>query len=697
MINVMTENAKYVARKRIFQRDDNEEVTEDWEGLSKRVSSFIVSADQARYKDSDFEQNIENLLLERRFLFNSPLLRNAPDRGSFSACFVLEMQDSRESIFDILKLAVNIQAWGGGTGINFSGLRPRNSLINTTKGHSSGPVSFIEVFDLTIGDVIAQGGVRHGAQMGILDVNHPDILKFVNAKRLSRLEEEGRSRQLRNFNLSVAVTDEFMNMVVNDGSYDFPLEFAGKTHGTIKVKDLWDDIIYSSWATGCPGLFFIDKANENSPFDEKIRSTNPCGEQPLPPFGICNLGSLNIATYVKNKKFNFGAFEADVMLGIEALDNVIDLENYPDERIKLQAEKYRPVGLGIMGFHTTLIKMGIDYRSEEACKIAEQIGESMYAQAVRTSQLLGEEKGIPPALSAKGLKRRNAKLLTIAPTGTLSILAQCSGGIEPYFNWAMYQNRVMESRFIIEPIVEEMIGKEALQKLIDHYGTKEEDLEVLNKQIADALPQHICIAEDIDWKQHIRIQASWQKHIDAAVSKTVNISKDTPKQTIAEIYKYAYEKGCKGITAYRDGLYSNQPMSVGSHLRTKRPKELNGKTILEKAVIDGKAANIYITVNWRPDDTPYEVFLACDQELAPDTEALARTTSLALRWDIPIEKIVKQLSKVGSMFVIPILLAKALAPFIPENKRPKCPDCKATVKYEEGCVKCSANCGWGKC
>ncbi len=577
----LTPNALKVLEGRYLKRDENGNVTENPEEMFRRVAGTIALAEKTygagdneiRTIEGDFYEIMSSL----EFLPNSPTLINAGrELGQLAACFVLPVEDSMVSIFESLKNAALILQSGGGTGFSFSRLRPRRDKVMSTGGIASGPVSFMKVFN-TATEVIKQGGARRGANMGILRIDHPDIIDFITVKR--------DHRELANFNISVAVTDSFMEAVEKDGEYDLLNPRTGRTSGRKKAREVLDQIIESAWETGDPGLIFIDRINRDNPTPNLgvIESTNPCGEQPLLPNEACVLGSINLAKMVKTvhgsrftvhgshttvnrKRSTVNGYEIDyeklektVRLAVRFLDNAIDANRYPMPQIEAMHKGNRKIGLGVMGWADMLINLGIPYDSEKAINLAREVMRFIRDKARDESASLAEKRGIFPNFNGsiydrEGMPRvRNATTTTIAPTGTLSIIANCSSGIEPLFA-VVYTRHVMDTALeevnslFVKRAKEEGFYSDDLMKKIAEKGTLRGIKEVPRK-----VKKLFITAHDISPECHINMQSAFQEYTDNAVSKTINLPKKAAKEDVRKAYLYAYAKGCKGITIYRYG------------------------------------------------------------------------------------------------------------------------------------------------
>jgi len=563
-------NAIKVLKNRYLMKDYEGKVIETPSQMLRRVARAVAKADLLYDKKSDVERTEETfyqVMADREFLPNSPTLMNAGTRlGQLSACFVLPVEDSIDGIFTTLKHMALIHQSGGGTGFSFSKLRPAGDIVGSTKGVASGPVSFMTIYDAAT-NVIKQGGRRRGANMAILDVNHPDILKFIEAK--------SREGVLTNFNISVAVTDQFMGAVEKDGEVALINPRNGKAEAKLRARHVFDLIVSNAWRTGDPGLIFIDEINRHNPTPQvgEIRSTNPCGEQPLLPFESCNLGSINLAKMVKDGEVDWEKLRRVVRVAVHFLDNVIDVNKYPIPEIGEVTRANRKVGLGVMGFADMLIMLGVPYDSEEALALAEKVMKFVSDEATKKSVATGEQRGAFPNFEGslwekRGYKTiRNSTVTTVAPTGTISIIGGCSGGIEPIFAVAFVRN-VMEGTRLLEtqPRFEEL----ARERGFYSGDLMLETAKTGSIQKMDAVPEDVrrvfVTSLDIDPEWHVRMQAAFQKYVDNAVSKTVNLPPDATVEDVRRVYLLAYKLKCKGITVYRYGSKKEQVLYVGSLL-----------------------------------------------------------------------------------------------------------------------------------
>jgi ribonucleoside-diphosphate reductase alpha chain len=559
----LTRNALKILTTRYLLKDESGNVIESPEGMFRRVSRTVAAAERLyNENESLWEDRFFELLSSAKFLPNSPTLMNAgKEIGQLAACFVLPVEDSMKGIFDTLKNAALILQSGGGTGFSFSKLRPKEDLVHSTGGIASGPVSFMAVYN-TATDVIKQGGARRGANMGVLRVDHPDILDFVRIKR--------DFDELANFNISVAVTDDFLNALRKEEKYELKNPRSGKSSGRVDARRVFDEIVDSAWLTGDPGVIFIDRINRDNPTPRfgDIESTNPCGEQPLLPFEACILGSINLSKYVRNsildsdsdKPFlDYSDLERDTRTAVRFLDDCIDVNKYPLPDIEQMHKGNRKIGLGVMGWTDMLVLMGIPYVSNRALTIAEKIMKFISEISKSESVHLGELKGLFPNFggsiydSAGMPEVRNATTTTVAPTGTLSTIADCSSGIEPYFALA-YNRHVLDADFFE---VNKYFFRIAQKK-----GFYSSDLEqdVMRKGSLRGIPgvpsnikKLFKTAPEINFRTHIEMQAVFQKFTDNAVSKTINMPKGAKREDVAEAFLLAYEKGCKGLTVFRYG------------------------------------------------------------------------------------------------------------------------------------------------
>lgn len=571
-------NTVEVLKKRYLLKDDNKNVIETPEELFRRVADFVAAA-EAQFLVSRREEAGErfySLMRGLEFLPNSPTLMNAgTPLGQLSACFVLPVHDSIESIFKALKDMAKIHQTGGGTGFDFSHLRPKGDLVYTTKGEASGPVSFMEIFDRATG-VIVQGGRRRGANMGILRCDHPDIIEFINAKK--------ERSKLSNFNISVGITDDFIRSVLRNNKYGLINPRTGKKEKELNARKVFGLICSAAWAAGDPGLVFLDEINRKNPVPSigRIEATNPCGELPLLPYESCNLGSINLSRMVSGGSLDWQKLKNTVRWGIRFLDNVIEVNKFPLPQIKEITFNNRKIGLGVMGFADMLIKLGIPYNSERAVLFAGRLMRFIHNESLRSSFELAKERGVFPnfkmsVYAKKGLRLRNATVNTIAPTGTISIIAGCSSGIEPLFALSFVRNVLSGTRlFEVNPVFAEEAGKRGVysKDLLSELSGKSSLSGI--KGVPSRLKRVFVTAFDITARDHLRMQAAFQRYSDNSVSKTINLPQESTVDDVRKIYLSAYKLKCKGITVYRYGTKEDQVLSF-SHKQKPKPAAVKEK------------------------------------------------------------------------------------------------------------------------
>ena len=550
----LSENARKVLQARYLLKNEEGEVIESPEEMFRRLARSIAAVEKSYGADPGlWEERFLDLLTGLRFLPNSPAIMNAgKPAGQLAACFVLPVEDSMSGIFETLKNAALILQSGGGTGFSFSRLRPRADLVRSTGGIASGPVSFMKIYN-TATDIIKQGGARRGANMGILRVDHPDIVEFIRVKK--------GAGELANFNISVAVTDLFMEELSRDGSYDLVNPRSGKVAGKARAKEVFDEIVASAWETGDPGMIFIDRINRDNPTPGigSFESTNPCGEQPLLPYEACVLGSLNLARYLGSGELDLESLGGDVALAVRFLDDTIDANRYPLPAIEAMHKRNRKIGLGVMGWADLLIDLGIPYNDPRAFALAGSVMQFIRDRARDASAALAEERGVFPnfpgsVYDAPGMPRvRNATTTTIAPTGTLATIADCSSGIEPLFALA-YRRLILEgelvetNRHFIEIAKRDGFYSEELLEGVKVTGTLRGREEVPARYRA-----LFRTALEIPPEDHIEMQRAFQRFTDNAVSKTVNLPEEATREDVARVFLLAYEKECKGVTLFRYG------------------------------------------------------------------------------------------------------------------------------------------------
>ena len=568
----LTVNSLEVLRKRYLLRDETGRIIETPAQMFLRVARAIAKVDKnygGNPKES--EKTFYEMMAKLEFLPNSPTLFNAGTKlGQLSACFVLPVEDSLKSIFTAVKDMAIIEQSGGGVGFDFSKLRPKGDIVKSTKGVASGPVSFMRVFDVAT-DVIKAGGKRRGAMMGILRVDHPDIEEFITAKQKPGV--------LSNFNISVAVTDDFMEKIEADEEYWLVNPRNKRKVRKLKARYIWNLIAESAWKSGDPGVVFIDEVNRHNPTPEvgRIEATNPCGEQPLLPYESCNLGSINLSRMVENGKINWKKLRKTVRNAVHFLDNVIDANKFPLKKIEQMTKANRKIGLGIMGFADMLIKLGIPYNSEKALKLAEKLMKFITDEARKKSVELGEERGSFPNFDKSIWKdkysaMRNATVTTIAPTGSISIIAGCSSGIEPLFAISFIRNVLGGTRlFEINPLFE-LTAKERgfySAKLLEEIAKTGSVQKI--KEVPDDVKKIFVTALDISPEWHVKMQAAFQKYTDNAVSKTVNLPFEASVEDVRKIFELAWKLKCKGVTVFRYGSKPEQVLYIGE-IKTEKKK-----------------------------------------------------------------------------------------------------------------------------
>lgn len=729
----LSANAMRVLERRYLQKDAGGAPSETPDELFRRVARHVAKAELAFGSSGDaaaWEQRFYEAMTQLDFLPNSPTLMNAGrDLGQLSACFVIPVEDSMESIFDAVKHTALIHKSGGGTGFSFSHLRPEKDRVGSTGGVASGPLSFMQVFDKTT-DVIKQGGMRRGANMAILDVTHPDIRRFISAKKEPGI--------LTNFNLSVGITDGFMQAVIADGEYDLLSPRTREVVERVRAKDVFEEIVDMAWASGDPGIVFLDEINRHNPTPQlgRIESTNPCGEQPLLPYESCNLGSINLARMIDISRHpgtvDFKHLGAIVRLAVRFLDNVIDVNEFPLPVIGEHTRRTRKIGLGVMGFADMLLQLGIPYDSEEALATADRVMGFVSDTADSASQELARERGVFPAFKGSiydvpgGPQYRNASRTTIAPTGSLSIIANCSSGIEPVFALTYVRHILDKEDFLeVNPLFEQdarsrgFYSDDLMRALAE--GKRLRDMQELPEDVRRTF---VC-AYDISPEWHVRMQAAFQRHTDSAVSKTVNFPKSATRDDVERVYLMAYEEHLKGITIYRDGSRQDQVLTTGAprqeekpSLRPRqRPKVTRG--ITER--VNTGCGNMYVTINF-DDVGACEAFATLGKAggcAAAQLEGISRLVSNALRCGLDVGSVVKNLRGIRCPSIAweqgkaVMSCADALAgvlekyagdqPEAAPHHSPvqgqvagQCPECGGSVIHQEGCSICTS-CGYTKC
>ena len=668
----LSDNSLRVLEKRYLKKDVAGKVIETPQELFSRVAKTIASADRVFNKSEDevaaLERKFYDMMTSLEFMPNSPTLMNAGrELSQLSACFVLPIEDSMESIFDSIKHTALIHKSGGGTGFSFSRLRPRSSTVRSTGGIASGPISFMKVFDSAT-QAVKQGGTRRGANMGILRVDHPDIMDFIVCKE--------NDKEINNFNISVAVTEDFMRRVVKDEEYELIDPHTQQVAKKLSARKVFDLMVQMAHKNGEPGIVFIDRVNNANPTPllGKMESTNPCGEQPLLPYESCNLGSINIYAFLKEETdayvIDWDRLREVVHLAVHFLDNVIEVNKFPLPEIEEMTKKTRKIGLGVMGWASALAKMMIPYDCEQAVALGETLMSFVLTEARKKSTALARERGVFPAFkgsiydSGGGARQRNATLTTIAPTGTISIIAgPCSSGIEPMFAISYYRANVLDNDKMIEvePAFREVMERRGLltrkhMEAIAEAGTIR-DIE----SVPEDIRRVFVTAHDIEPEWHIRMQAVFQKYTDNAVSKTVNFHQEATVEDVRQVYMLAYELGCKGVTIYRDRSREEQVLNIGSKDKPKagqtivpegtkiaprpRPEVVTGTTT---KVATG-CGNLYVTINTDETGMPFEVFTQMGKAggcAASQLEAIGRLVSLAFRSGVDVKVIIEQLRSI---------------------------------------------------
>ncbi|MEX0907732.1 MAG: vitamin B12-dependent ribonucleotide reductase [Gemmatimonadota bacterium] len=720
----LSDNARIVLARRYLKKDEKGRPVEEPEQMFWRVARVIAEED-AKHGASDgavetLAREFYRLMTQRLFEPNSPTLMNAGrPLGQLSACFVLPVKDAlsngKDGIYDTLRSMALVHQSGGGTGFGFSRLRPTNDVVNSTMGVASGPVSFMKLYDAST-EVVKQGGTRRGANMGILRVDHPDIREFVTCKR--------DVTQITNFNISVAMTDAFMEAVKAGTTYDLMSPRDGTVVGQEDARDVFDLVVHGAWATGEPGVFFIDRANAYNPVPHlgSYEATNPCGEQPLLPYDVCNLGSVNLGLFVRREvpetvpwqdRIDWDALRQVVHLSVHFLDNVIDANNYPLPEIHDLAQRIRRIGLGVMGYADLLVRIGVQYDSEDGIQVAREMMRFIDEEGKRASERLAEARGVfpewersiwgpdetcarrPDGERIRPLRRlRNCNVNTVAPTGTISIFADCSGGIEPLFAVAFMRNQAgalmpdVNRDFVAIAKRQGWYSDELMTRIAEEGNIHFDDVPAETQRV-------FVTAHDITPEWHIRTQAAFQEYVDSAISKTCNFAREATEEQVREIYLMAHDLNCKGVTVYRDASRPQQVLSTGKttrepaaaaaattavsdleaqladarerlhryehrieelrtqledsaarlqtrrHKRT-RPAALKGST----RRMPSPLGDLYVTVNEDDSGRPFEVFATLGKAggaAMADVEGIGRLISLSLRSGVPINDVIQQL------------------------------------------------------
>ncbi|MDP3041173.1 MAG: vitamin B12-dependent ribonucleotide reductase [Candidatus Omnitrophota bacterium] len=760
----LSPNAIKVLERRYLRKDQEGRLIETPEQLFARVATAIAIADK-QYGATEQEvrliaDSFFRMMVNLEFLPNSPCLMNAgKELGQLSACFTLPIEDSMESIFETLKITSLIHKSGGGTGFNFSRLRPKNAVVKTTGGVASGPISFMRVYDAAT-EAVKQGGTRRGANMGILRVDHPDIMEFITCKE--------NNNHITNFNISVAITDEFMRRLAREEDYDLIDPHTYKPVQKINSKEVFNLIVKQAHKNGEPGIIFIDRINQYNPTPKlgMIESTNPCGEQPLLPYESCDLGSINLDQLCRKAgsrcEIDWERLKEVTGLAVHFLDNLIDVNKFPLPEIETATKATRKIGLGVMGWASLLIRLGIPYNSEEAVALAEKVMSFILGQANKKSLELGKAKGVFPAFKGSiydckdGTTRmRNATLTTIAPTGTISIIAgPCSSGIEPLFALSYHRSVMDNDKLVeVEPLFEQVArergfySSQLMEKIAQSASIKE------IKEIPEDVRRIFVTSHDIAPEWHVRMQSAFQKYVHNATSKTINFPHEATIEEVRRSYILAFDSNCKGITIYRDRSREEQVLNVGkpkekpeakvAHEIKKeiaprpRPEVIIGTT----TKVSTGCGNLYVTINIDEDGKPFELFTQMGKAggcAASQLEATGRLVSLAFRANIEVKSIIEQLRNIRCpspswekgqrifscadaiarvverrLINVQPVMAMSESVMIPMkhshddqlqstdldeqvNIVGMCPDCGGTLRHEEGCVKCHG-CGYSKC
>jgi len=705
----ISDNARAVLERRYLKKDETTgKPCETPRQLFWRVAAHIAKGEMkvqggTAEKAAAVAEEFYDLMAKRKFMPNSPTLMNAGrEMGMLSACFVLPVQDSIEGIFDSIKATALIQKAGGGTGFSFSRLRPRGDLVRSSGGTTEGPLSFIQVFSKAT-DAIQQGAFRRGANMGILRVDHPDIIEFITFK-----DDLG---TITNYNISVAITNRFLDELEKDPETVHQVQNPrtgewvdlAKTNGEgeptgefWKVGELWDIVVEHAHATGEPGVVFIDRINERNPIKNVglIEATNPCGEQPLHPYDSCNLGSINLGLLVKGEgkdaKFDWEEYKSVIHTTTRFLDNVIEMNKYPLPQIDQMSKTTRRIGLGVMGFADALYKLGIAYNSEEGCSFGEEVMHVLNDESHLASEMLGEERGVFPAWEGsdwekEGRRLRNSYTTTVAPTGTISIIADCSGGIEPMFSLAFIRQVMKDTRGVptilreVNYVFEEAARKngfyseEMVDDIVEHGSLQHLE------EVPEDLKKTFVTAHDISPEWHMRMQAAFQRHCDSSISKTINFPHEATADDVRRIYDLAVKSDVKGVTVYRDGCRDFQPMALKGSQRRDEAPAAEATEAAVAAVIPTPAelvpvrlpeimpslrirqltpfGNMHVKVSVEPSSgREREVFaqLGKGGDVAnSDLEAICRILSLWLRANGTLQLALKQLEGIGSSLTVP--------------------------------------------
>ncbi|MEN8190604.1 MAG: adenosylcobalamin-dependent ribonucleoside-diphosphate reductase [Thermodesulfobacteriota bacterium] len=714
----LTSTAETVLARRYYLKGLDGQPMETWETLCRRVAEAVARVDSGDDEKSGRADEFFDLIYHLDFLPNSPCLMNAgTDLGQLSACFVLPVNDSMDGIFSAIRNGALVHKTGGGTGYSFSRLRSKNAAVRSTQGVASGPLSFAAVFDAAT-ETIKQGGKRRGANMGVLRIDHPDIIDFISAK-----EDQER---FNNFNFSVAITRDFMEAVETGTEYDLIEPSTDEVVDCLDAGTIFEKIVDLAWHNGEPGVLFIDAANDANmtPQLGDFEATNPCGEQWLLPYESCNLGSVNLANFVVDKAVDYDRLRKTVETATTFLDNVIDCNQFPIPEIEEMTLKTRKIGLGIMGLHDMLIQLELSYGSEEGRELSAEVMNFIREVAEEASIELAETKGAFPAYDADinlYPARRNAALTSIQPTGTVSMIGDCASGCEPYFSIVTIKNVMDGDRLILvnkyfEKIArqEGFYSEELMSKVADS-GTV-----IGHDEIPENWQEVFRTAQDIKPEEHIAMQGILQQNgVDSSISKTINLPNSATREEVKLSYLLGYELGCKGLTVYRDGSRDSQVLntkdreeteegtamvSTAGMTKQKLPDTLSAKRYRVK---DQDQKSVYIIVCFNEYEKPMEVFAKFPFDNRVDLKdkstmwtTTCRLVSLALRFNIPAGEIIKQLDRSsGHMLDLPAQLSKLFKSFMAGTQHgfaSTCPECSGALRFEEGCETCH-ECGYSKC
>ena len=669
----LTENSRIVLEKRYLRKNSDGEIIETPEKMFERVASAIAEPENLYGDTGDFsywQGRFYEIMHTLEFVPNSPTIMNAgTGAGTLSACFVMGLDDSMEDIMTTAKETAMVQKYGGGTGFALSKIRPKGNPISTTHGQACGPVSVLRHLS-SVSTLVTQGGKRDGANMAVMDVHHPDILEFIECK-----QEEG---QIHNFNISVGVSDEFMNAVKNGTSYELRDPESGEVVDKIEASLVFDKVIEGAWRNGEPGVIFLDKVNADNPTLNigKMTATNPCGEQPLLPYESCNLGSINLTKFVIEdsdvKSLDWDRLKEVVHVSTRFLDNVIDANVYSVDKIENMTKSTRKIGLGVMGFADMLVQLNVPYDSEEGLSLGRKLMKFIRSESDEMSKTLASERGVFPAFegskydSTDGFEVRNACRLTVAPTGTISMIAGCSSGIEPLFALCYHKHNILGGESLLyvdkgfEKVAKEggFYSQELLNYLADGGSLQERD------DVPDWAKRLFVTSSDISPEMHVRMQAVFQERVDSAISKTINFPNSASDDDVRSAYLLAWELSCKGITVYRAGSRDAEVLTAGkekdsseennvestdntnlkSEMLTERqrPKVLSGVTERVRTA----HGNLFVTINYNEEGKPFEVFASLGKAGSTESaqlEAITRLTTMSLRAGVEPSQIIQHL------------------------------------------------------